>query len=167
MYWSRLKQQQQQPGVHLSGRLTFLLSDGYPIKNTPWNPSNITGNTMMPWGASGGPMMPRGTGLQHSRWNFFQAGYWSAFPASKGCSVHWEAKFTNDTFKPVHGILVYWHISTMYFDEDKALSLSKIPVEMCQFTRIPMARLSMSVLLLNFSEWTMPSGSSVELHSEK
>ena len=58
----------------------------------------------------------------------------------------------NDAFGRVIGILVNWHISTVYLTRIACAILVKIPVGMCQFTRIPMTRLSVSIMLVNFCQ---------------
>ena len=58
----------------------------------------------------------------------------------------------NETFKRIIGILVNWHISNGVFMRTARAILVKMPVEMCQFTRIPMTRLKVSFILENFSQ---------------
>ena len=59
--------------------------------------------------------------------------------------------YTNDTLKRVIGIPVNWHISTGILTRITCATFVKIPVEMCQFTRIPMTRFKVSFVLQNFS----------------
>ena len=73
-------------------------------------------------------------------------------------ALHW-AKFCNinNTFKRVVGILVNWRISTGVLTRIARAILVKIPVEICQFTRIPMARLKVSFSVgENFSQLNWP-----------
>ena len=58
----------------------------------------------------------------------------------------------NDTFKPVIWILVKWYIRTDILTMITPAIFVKIPAEMCQFTRIPMTCLNVSLMLQNFSQ---------------
>ena len=66
---------------------------------------------------------------------------------------HWET-FTNinDNFKRVIGILVNWHIVTGNLTRIARAILVKIPVWMCQFTKILITRLKESFKLVNFCQ---------------
>ena len=75
----------------------------------------------------------------------------SSYP-EKSCNI-------NDTCKRVLGILLNWRIQTGILARITWTILVKIPIEMCQSTRIPMTRLNMSIMLQNFSQ-------GIELHAE-
>ena len=62
----------------------------------------------------------------------------------------------NDTLKRVLAILVNWHISTVILTSIARATLVNIPVEMWQFTRIPMSCFKVSFMLQNFSRWRIP-----------
>ena len=65
---------------------------------------------------------------------------------------HTRKKIVNitDTLKRVIGILVNWHIPTAILMRIARPIVAKLTVGMCQFTRIPMTRIKVSVMLSNF-----------------
>ena len=58
----------------------------------------------------------------------------------------------NETFEQVIVILVNWHILTGILMRIARYILVKIPVELCQFTKVPMTRLNLSLVLQNVSQ---------------
>ena len=140
-------EKQPRPDVQLSERLTSLGNHVYPIENAPWNPPYITALSYWRRGLIWSPIIPRDalwcwTTFMHSN----EAGNFCALKEIL-CNI-------NDTFKPVIGILVNWHISTGILTRIARAIFVKIPVEVCQFTKIPMTGLKVSFMLQKISDFT-------------